>query len=79
MTNYKKLLIITPLEQINDQITSSDKLLDVIEKVQQEKQKFANSTDQIEKDKFKFLDEKEIELMKRANDEAKNLLYTLSK
>ena len=66
-------------EQINDQITSSNKLLDVIEKVQQEKQKFANSTNPIEQQKFKFLDEKEIELMKRANDEAKNLLDTLSK
>lgn len=66
-------------EGINEQVDSSDKLLDVIEKVQQEKQKFANSTDQIEKDKFKFLDEKEIELMKKANDEARNLLDTLSK
>ncbi|WP_333661601.1 tape measure protein [Chishuiella changwenlii] len=52
-------------EGINEQVDSSENLLKVIGLLEEEKQKFANSTDQIDKDKFKFLDEKEIDVIKK--------------
>jgi len=65
-------------EGINEQVDSSENLLKVIGLLQEEKQKFANSTDQIEKDKFKFLDEKEIDVIKKTDDAAKSLIKTLT-
>ncbi|WP_313376707.1 tape measure protein [Chishuiella sp.] len=65
-------------EGINEQVDSSENLLKVIGLLEEEKQKFANSTDQIDKDKFKFLDEKEIDIIKKTDDAAKSLIKTLT-
>ncbi|GGF11346.1 tape measure domain-containing protein [Chishuiella changwenlii] len=62
---------------INEQIDSSENLLKIIGLLQEEKQKFANSSNPIEQEKFKFLDEKEIENIKKADDAAKSLIDTL--
>ncbi|WP_313386896.1 tape measure protein [Chishuiella sp.] len=65
-------------EGINEQVDSSENLLKAIGLLQEEKQKFANSSNQNDKDKFKFLDEKEIDVIKKTDDAAKSLIKTLT-
>ncbi|WP_291118364.1 tape measure protein [Empedobacter sp. UBA7248] len=65
-------------EGIEDSITESENLLEVLGKIQEEKLKLQGKTDQISVDKLKFLDEKEIENIKKTDDAAKDLIKTLT-
>ncbi|WP_312554881.1 tape measure protein [Empedobacter brevis] len=65
-------------ESIENEIELSGNLLEVIGKIQEEKSKLQGNTDQISIDKLKFLDEKEIENIKKADDAVKDLIITLS-
>lgn len=65
-------------EGIENSISESENLLEVLGKIQEEKLKLKGNTDQISIDKIKFLDEKEIENIKKADDAAKDLIKTLT-
>ncbi|WP_291076341.1 MULTISPECIES: tape measure protein [unclassified Empedobacter] len=65
-------------EGIENSISESENLLEVLGKIQEEKLKLQGNTDQISIDKLKFLDEKEIENIKKADDAAKDLIKTLT-
>lgn len=65
-------------EGIENSISESENLLEVLGKIQEEKSKLQGNTDQISVDKLKFLDEKEIENIKKADDAAKDLIRTLT-
>ncbi len=65
-------------EGIENSISESENLLEVLGKIQEEKLKLQGNTDQISIDKIKFLDEKEIENIKKADDAAKDLIKTLT-
>ncbi|MDM1547374.1 tape measure protein [Empedobacter falsenii] len=65
-------------EGIESSISESENLLEVLGKIQEEKLKLQGNTDQISVDKLKFLDEKEIENIKKADDAAKDLIKTLT-
>ncbi|WP_353166678.1 tape measure protein [Empedobacter brevis] len=65
-------------EGIEESISESENLLEVLGKIQEEKSKLQGNTDQISIDKLKFLDEKEIENIKKADDAVKDLIRTLS-
>lgn len=65
-------------ESIENEIELSENLLEVLGKIQEEKSKLQGNTDQISIDKLKFLDEKEIENIKKADDAVKDLIRTLS-
>ncbi len=65
-------------EGIENSISESENLLEVLGKIQEEKLKLQGNTDQISVDKLKFLDEKEIENIKKADDAAKDLIKTLT-
>lgn len=65
-------------EGIENSISESENLLEVLGKIQEEKLKLQGNTDQISIDKLKFLDEKEIENIKKADDAAKDLIRTLT-
>lgn len=65
-------------ESIENEIELSENLLEVLGKIQEEKSKLQGNTDQISIDKLKFLDEKEIENIKKADDAVKDLIITLS-
>ena len=65
-------------EGIENSISESENLLDVLGKIQEEKLKLQGNTDQISVDKLKFLDEKEIENIKKVDDAAKDLIKTLT-
>lgn len=65
-------------EGIENSISESENLLEVLGKIQEEKSKLQGNTDQISIDKLKFLDEKEIENIKKADDAVKDLIITLS-
>ena len=65
-------------EGIENSIYESENLLEVLGKIQEEKSKLQGNTDQISVDKLKFLDEKEIENIKKTDDAAKDLIRTLT-
>ncbi|MGV0828287.1 tape measure protein [Empedobacter brevis] len=65
-------------EGIEESISESENLLEVLGKIQEEKSKLHGNTDQISIDKLKFLDEKEIENIKKADDAVKDLIRTLT-
>lgn len=65
-------------EGIENSISESENLLEVLGKIQEEKLKLQGNTDQISIDKIKFLDEKEIENIKKADDAVKDLIKTLT-
>ncbi|WP_312133702.1 tape measure protein [Empedobacter sp.] len=65
-------------EGIENSISESENLLEVLGKIQEEKLKLQGNTDQISIDKLKFLDEKEIENIKKADDAVKDLIKTLT-
>lgn len=65
-------------EGIENSISESENLLEVLGKIQEEKLKLQGNTDQISVDKLKFLDEKEIENIKKADDAVKDLIKTLT-
>lgn len=65
-------------EGIENSISESENLLEVLGKIQEEKSKLQGNTDQISVDKLKFLDEKEIENIKKTDDAAKDLIKTLT-
>ncbi|WP_276679758.1 tape measure protein [Empedobacter brevis] len=65
-------------EGIENSISESENLLEVLGKIQEEKSKLQGNTDQISVDKLKFLDEKEIENIKKVDDAAKDLIRTLT-
>lgn len=65
-------------EGIENSISESENLLEVLGKIQEEKLKLQGNTDQISIDKIKFLDEKEIENIKKADNAAKDLIKTLT-
>ncbi|QES93159.1 hypothetical protein F0358_10790 [Empedobacter brevis] len=65
-------------EGIEESISESENLLEVLGKIQEEKSKLHGNTDQISIDKLKFLDEKEIENIKKADNAVKDLIRTLT-
>lgn len=65
-------------EGIESSISESESLLEVLGKIQEEKSKLQGNTDQISIDKLKFLDEKEIENIKKADNAVKDLIKTLT-
>lgn len=65
-------------EGIEDSISESENLLQTIGLLQNAKEQLQGKTDQISINKLKFLDEKEIENIKKADDAAKDLIKTLT-
>ncbi|MFV0231706.1 tape measure protein [Empedobacter falsenii] len=65
-------------EGIENSISESENLLEILGKIQEEKSKLQGNTDQISIDKLKFLDEKEIENIKKTDDAVKDLIKTLT-
>lgn len=61
-------------EGIENSISESENLLEVLGKIQEEKLKLQGNTDQISIDKLKFLDEKEIENIKNIDKASKDLV-----
>jgi len=61
-------------EGIENSISESENLLEVLGKIQEEKLKLQGNTDQISVDKLKFLDEKEIENIKNIDKASKDLV-----